>query len=130
MDCCRACRSVDETENANDALPETVRVAIRARKPSMLAIRVRLEAGEVADHPVTKDVVVVGRSAERADIVLGDRTISRIQCRFIFRDGSVEVEDLGSACGTMVLGHRISRTTLGWGDIVRVGNSELEIVRG
>lgn len=127
MDCCRACQTLGQSP---DDLPSTVRVPIRATKPEKLAIRVRVDAGDVVDHPITKDVVVVGRSAERADIVLRDRVISRIQCRFIFRNGEVEVEDLGSACGTMVLGHKIQRTTLRWGDVVRVGNSELEIVRG
>lgn len=127
MDCCRACQTLGQSP---DDLPSTARVPIRATKPEKLAIRVRVDAGEVVDHPITKDVVVVGRSEERADIVLRDRVISRIQCRFIFRNGAVEVEDLGSACGTMVLGHKIQRTTLRWGDVVRVGNSELEIVRG
>ena len=127
MDCCRACQTLGQSP---DDLPSTVRVPIRATKPEKLAIRVRVDAGEVVDHPITKDVVVVGRSEERADIVLRDRVISRIQCRFIFRNGAVEVEDLGSACGTIVLGHKIQRTTLRWGDVVRVGNSELEVVRG
>ena len=86
-------------------------------------------AGDVTDHPVTKDVIVVGRTAGRADLIVRDPVISRVQCRFIFRNGEVEVEDMGSSCGTMVLGHKIQRTTLRWGDVVRVGDSELEIVR-
>lgn len=124
-DCCRACQS--RSRGQPDDLG--ARVPIRASRPEKLAIRVRIDEGDVVDHAVTKDVIVIGRNPERADIVLRDRVISRIQCRFIFRNGEVEVEDLGSACGTMVLGLQIKRTTLRWGDVVRVGNSELEIVR-
>ena len=128
MDCCRACESLGESESS-DELPITARVPIRSMRPEKLAIRVRHRDGEVTDHPVQKDVVVIGRSAERADIVIRDIVISRVQCRFIFRNGEVEVEDMGSTCGTMVLGHKIQRTTLRWGDVVRVGDSEIEIVR-
>ena len=127
MDCCRACESLGQADN--DALPATARVPIRATRPDKLAVRVRAPRGDVTDHAVKKNVIVIGRSAERADIVLPDVVISRVQCRFIFRNGTVEVEDLGSTCGTMILGHKIQRTTLRWGDVVRVGNSELEIVR-
>jgi len=129
MDCCRACQSLGETDST-DELPTTVRVPIRATRPERLAIRIRSRGGEVTDHAVTKDVIVIGRTAGRADLVLRDPVISRVQCRFIFRNGEVEVEDMGSSCGTMVLGHKIQRTTLRWGDVVRVGDSELEVVRG
>jgi pSer/pThr/pTyr-binding forkhead associated (FHA) protein len=122
MDCCRACQSLGETES-------TERMPIRETRPDKLAIRVRDPRGDVSDHPFRKDVVVVGRTAGRADIVVRDAAISRVQCRFIFRNGEVEIEDLGSTCGTTVLGHKIQRTTLRWGDVVRVGDSELQIVR-
>jgi pSer/pThr/pTyr-binding forkhead associated (FHA) protein len=123
MDCCRACQSLGETESTEGP-------PIRAARPEKLAIRVRHPAGVVTEHRVLKEVTVVGRGAQRADIVIRDPAISRVQCRCIFRNGEVEVEDLGSTCGTTVLGHRIQRTTLRWGDVVRVGNSELEVVRG
>lgn len=110
-------------------VPESVRVTIRAPRPEKLAFRVRSVEGEVTDHPVTRRETVIGRTSERADLVVRDAVIDRAQCRFVFRDGRVEVEDLGSTCGTIVLGHKISRTTLHWGDVVRVGNSEIEVVR-
>ena len=128
MDCCRACQSLGETDSTPE-LSTTARVPIRATRPEKLAIRIRQLSGEVTDHPFRKDVIVVGRGAQRADLVIRDPAISRVQCRFIFRNGEVEVEDMGSSCGTTVLGHKIQRTTLRWGDVVRVGDSELEVVR-
>jgi len=120
--CCRACASHD------DALPSSSRLPIRARRLERLAVRAR-SGGSVHDFPVTKEVIVVGRASTHADVVLPDRLISRAQCRFIFARDRVLIEDLGSACGTVLNGHNVARTMLHWGDIVRIGNSELEIVR-
>jgi hypothetical protein len=123
--CCRACASQFEDD---DVLPSSSRLPIRARRPERLAVRAR-SGGSVHDFPVTKDVIVIGRKSTHADVVLPDPSISRAHCRFVFARDRVMVEDLGSACGTVLNGHNVTRTTLHWGDIVRVGNSELEIVR-
>jgi len=121
--CCRACASHND-----DDLPSSSRLPIRARRPERLVVRAR-SGGSVHYFPLTKDVIVVGRTSNRADVVVPDPLISRAQCRFIFARDRVMIEDLGSACGTVLNGHNVTRTTLYWGDVVRVGNSELEIVR-
>ena len=122
--CCNACGSVGTVDEG----PRTLRVPLHFTRREKLVIRAR-HRGIVEEFPVTKEVVVVGRTATKADIVLDDRTISRVQCRFVFAHGRVLIEDLGSTCGTVVDGRPIGRTALHWGDVVKVGDSELEIVR-
>jgi transcriptional regulator with GAF, ATPase, and Fis domain len=75
---------------------------------------VRLEIDEQA---------TLGRSSE-ADLQLVDGKVSRLHCRFVVRDGRLEVEDLGSHNGTYVNGDKLSASrALAAGDEVAVGDS-------
>ena len=72
--------------------------------------------------------MVIGR--ENADITLEDSEISSRHAELRPTDDGAEIEDLGSTNGTFVNGTRIdSATPLTGGDIVRVGQSELEVER-
>ncbi|MBX3229503.1 MAG: FHA domain-containing protein [Labilithrix sp.] len=119
--CCGACASIGDE-------PPLAGATFRYDASERLVIRAR-SRGETKEYAVTKEVVVVGRAQGRVDLVLPDSVISRVQCRFVFAHGVVEVEDMRSTCGTAVGGEMITRTTLREGDVVRVGDSELEVRR-
>ncbi len=70
--------------------------------------------------------VLVGRALP-ADVVVDDLTISRQHARLTYRDGAVEVEDLGSRNGTWVRGARATTARLGSGEDVRLGGVAVSI---
>ncbi len=70
--------------------------------------------------------LLVGRALP-ADVVVDDMTISRQHARFTYRDGCVEVEDLGSRNGTLVRGMRVTSAQLRNGDDVRLGGVAISI---
>jgi pSer/pThr/pTyr-binding forkhead associated (FHA) protein len=69
---------------------------------------------------------VVGRRADRADIVIPDLTVASRHARFFEREGLWHVEDLGSHCGVYV-NDTLARgeQPLKDGDIIRLGTVEL-----
>jgi two-component system response regulator AtoC len=72
------------------------------------------------------EAILIGRALP-ADVVVDDMTISRQHARFTYRDGCVEVEDLGSRNGTLVRGMRVSNAKLRSGDDVRLGGVAISI---
>ncbi len=70
--------------------------------------------------------VLVGRALP-AEVVVDDLTISRQHARLTYRDGAVEVEDLGSRNGTWVRGARVSTARLSTGEDVRFGGVAVSI---
>jgi DNA-binding NtrC family response regulator len=70
--------------------------------------------------------VLVGRALP-ADVVVEDLTISRQHARLTYRDGAVEIEDLGSRNGTLVRGTRITSARLRAGEDVRLGGVALSV---
>jgi DNA-binding NtrC family response regulator len=64
--------------------------------------------------------IVIGRAAP-ADVVIADQGLSRQHARFLWSDGEITVEDLGSTNGTKMNGKRIERATIGPGDEVAMG---------
>lgn len=80
----------------------------RTPAPPVPPARLILEAGPTAGArvvPLSRDVVV-GRDAG-CDVVLDDPRVSARHARLRVRDGTVVVEDLGSAYGTMVNGRAV-----------------------
>lgn len=70
--------------------------------------------------------MVVGRSPE-ADVTLDDEFASGRHARFEVVEGALFVEDLGSRNGTLVNGRPAKeRTRLASGDVVRIGETEME----
>ena len=78
---------------------------------------------------VTEAGVRLGRSSS-CEISIPDPSLSRNQCLFELRDGTVYVTDLASANGTEVNGEQlgVSSRALKEGDRVRTGDSELVLV--
>ncbi|HPA95096.1 MAG: SpoIIE family protein phosphatase [Acidobacteria bacterium] len=70
----------------------------------------------------------VGRD-QANDLALAEATVSRRHARIVWRDGRLEVEDLGSSGGTFVNGLPIRRQELRPGDRLRFGpRVEYEVV--
>ncbi len=73
--------------------------------------------------------VEIGRS-RTCDLVLPSLTVSRSHARLRVNDGTVSIEDGGSANGTFVNGVRVKSRTLALGDIVRIGPYKLVYHQG
>ncbi|MGE0737104.1 MAG: FHA domain-containing protein [Alphaproteobacteria bacterium] len=66
--------------------------------------QILLQEKSVREAP---DGIVLGRSGDRAAMVVRDDSVSRAHIRFIWRRGAVHVEDLESLNGTYVDGQRL-----------------------
>ncbi|APE33308.1 ABC transporter [Nocardia mangyaensis] len=71
----------------------------------------------------------IGRTADN-QIVVNDPLASRKHARLIATSEGLVVEDLGSANGTFVNGHRQQRTVLRERDIVTIGNIDFVVAQG
>ncbi|HSM50672.1 MAG TPA: FHA domain-containing protein, partial [Thermoanaerobaculia bacterium] len=95
--------------------------------PSEPVLVARDPEGGPARLPVG-DGVRVGRDPAN-ELALAEATVSRRHARLLWRDGRLEVEDLGSAGGTFVNGMPVQRSELSPGDLVRFGpRVEYEVV--
>jgi hypothetical protein len=74
------------------------------------SLQVTTPDGEAREFPIDLPSLVVGR-ADGNGIVIDDLSISRRHARLIIESGRLMVEDLGSAAGTFVGGHRIDPHT-------------------
>ncbi|MHC4473630.1 MAG: diguanylate cyclase [Planctomycetota bacterium] len=75
--------------------------------------------------------LVLGRSAVRADVVLGEETVSGRHCRIDtdLETGKATIEDLGSSNGTRLRNRKLTEVkALEDGDKVRLGNVLLKFV--
>jgi ABC transport system ATP-binding/permease protein len=90
-----------------------------------------LQASEPADAPLTFRLPTgaaksIGR-APRADFVIDAALVSRLHCRIVGRDQTLDVEDLSSTNGTFVNGKRVAKARLSSGDRLKVGRIELTV---
>ena len=77
-----------------------------------------------AMHLIDKEVTVVGRG-DKADLRIIDDGISREHTRILFKNGKIELEDLGSTNGTFCNGLRVRRQGLSEGDKILIGASTI-----
>ncbi|MFC4124791.1 FHA domain-containing protein [Nocardia rhizosphaerae] len=71
----------------------------------------------------------IGRTSDN-QIVVNDPLASRKHARLISSSEGLVIEDLGSANGTFVNGHRQQRTVLRERDIVTIGNIDFVVTQG
>jgi DNA-binding NtrC family response regulator len=110
------------TEPANPTRP------IETDDGRALVQRFRLRVVEGPDQGETfisrGDRTVIGTSAT-ADLVLGDRTVSRFHCEIALVSGRVVIRDLGSRNGTLIDGVSVLTTHVGNGALLRLGTSAI-----
>jgi len=73
--------------------------------------------------------ISIGRDSARCGLTLSDQDVSRLHARaLLLEDGAVQLEDMGSANGTLVNGARIEHpVSLGPEDSVQLGGSRLRL---
>ena len=123
---------VDATISEPDPAATPVEAGTRVFEiPMARAPRVTLEVREPGR--LSRDVRLVGpmrigRSAD-CELALRDARVSRHHARLHARDGVLVLTDLDSTNGTRVNGQRIREVTLGEGDRILVGETELIVGR-
>ncbi len=81
-------------------------------------------------YPLDADKVVIGRSRS-CDIRLREDTVSRLHAAFVWKEGGLVVEDLGSSNGTYLNGVRVLEPQpVAIGDVVRFGALRGAVERG
>jgi hypothetical protein len=75
-------------------------------------------------------LIGVGRASDN-DVIVDDPMVSRHHCQLKLQHGAYSFADLGSRNGSTVNGQPVSEIALGPGDIIRIGDTEIEFqVRG
>jgi two-component system response regulator GlrR len=105
----------------------------QAGKQHALVRRFRLTVIEGSDAGKTVassgERAVLG-TAEAADFVLHDRTVSRFHCEIALDDKHAVIRDLGSRNGTRVDGVSIVQAHLADGALITIGRTQLRFVLG
>ncbi len=119
-------RSVANAANDAVTLPTHLSSSLSTALPDRLVV---LEGpNEGAEYPLGDRRLLIGRG-EECDIALNDTSVSRVHAD-IERDdsGRFRIGDLGSSNGLRVNGMETQATTLYSGDIVELGDVELQFV--
>ena len=75
-------------------------------------------------------LIGIGRASDN-DVIVDDPMVSRHHCQLKLQHGAYSFADLGSRNGSNVNGQPVSEIALGPGDIIRIGDTEIEFqVRG
>ncbi len=88
---------------------------------------IRLDGEVIQEIPLEKGRYLVGRAAF-SDIVLPSLKVSRRHAIIIKTAEYLQVLDLGSTNGTSVRGHQVKEFILGDGDVLKIGDCELECI--
>ena len=80
-------------------------------------------------RPVQLDLgghlIGIGRASDN-DVILDDPMVSRHHCQLRLQHGAYSFTDLGSRNGSTVNGQAVSQIALGPGDVIRIGDTEIE----
>jgi len=75
-------------------------------------------------------LIGIGRASDN-DVIVDDPMVSRHHCQLKLQHGAYSFTDLGSRNGSLVNGQPVTEIALGPGDIIRIGDTEVEFqVRG
>ncbi len=83
--------------------------------------------GEGTEFPLDRDVTKIGRAIEN-EIILNDKSASRVHSEINNLDGECYIRDLNSRNGTEVNGVVVSETRLNNGDIIRIGKTSFKFI--
>lgn len=70
-------------------------------------------------------LIGVGRASDN-DVIVDDPMVSRHHCQLRLQHGAYSFADLGSRNGSTVNGQPVSQVALGPGDLIRIGDTEIE----
>jgi hypothetical protein len=70
-------------------------------------------------------LIGIGRASDN-DVIVDDPMVSRHHCQLKLQHGAYGFTDLGSRNGSTVNGHHVSEIALGPGDVIRIGDTEIE----
>ena len=70
-------------------------------------------------------VISIGRASDN-DVIVDDPMVSRHHCQLKLQHGAYGFIDLGSRNGSMVNGQPVSQIALGPGDVIQIGDTEVE----
>jgi len=98
-----------------------------ANRPPPAVLALREGTHTVRGYVLDVEGAILGRSRE-ADIMLPDTTVSRRHYRIAWAESTYRLEDLGSSNGTCVNGTTVRAAPLRHGDLIRLGDQELEFV--
>jgi FHA domain-containing protein len=70
-------------------------------------------------------LIGIGRASDN-DVILDDPMVSRHHCQLMLQHGAYGFTDLGSRNGSTVNGQPVSQIALGPGDIIRIGDTQIE----
>lgn len=70
-------------------------------------------------------LIGIGRASDN-DVIVDDPMVSRHHCQLKLQHGAYGFTDLGSRNGSTVNGQQVSQIALGPGDLIRIGDTEIE----
>lgn len=70
-------------------------------------------------------LIGIGRASDN-DVIVDDPMVSRHHCQLRLQHGAYSFTDLGSRNGSTVNGQAVSQIALGPGDVIRIGDTEVE----
>lgn len=70
-------------------------------------------------------LIGIGRASDN-DVIVDDPMVSRHHCQLKLQHGAYGFTDLGSRNGSTVNGEPVSQVALGPGDVIRIGDTEIE----
>jgi hypothetical protein len=70
-------------------------------------------------------MIGIGRASDN-DVIVDDPMVSRHHCQLRLQHGAYGFADLGSRNGSTVNGQAVSQIALGPGDVIRIGDTEIE----
>jgi hypothetical protein len=76
--------------------------------------------------PLLQTTLTIGREHDN-NIEIKDPDVARYHARILNERGEFVVEDMASSTGTWVNGERAQRATLGHGDVIRIGQTEIAV---
>lgn len=103
------------TERATGAAPIAARLRVLNKNPQPVVYR------------LSRGVCRVG-AGQGVDMLIDDKTVSRVHAELELVPEGIAVRDLGSRNGTFLYGQRIERAILSLGSRVRFGRVEVDIV--
>lgn len=98
----------------------------RSHQPALWSLQVMQGEGQGKKFPL-KGSLTLGRSV-KCDACFEDPQLSRRHAEFFFRDGVLEVKDLGSANGILVNQKKVAAASLQPGDLVQMGGVLLLVI--